>query len=195
MSWDGVARALLEVADPLRPGVPDAVDGLRALGLRPVVLTGDDEGAARGLATGLAVEEVVAEVRPADRGGAVARLREAGRTVAVVGGPGDEAALAAADVALGRHGAVRLAGTGVALHDDDPLTAVDALRTARRTARTVERTITGAAAYHLVAVPLAATGLLHPLAAALAAACYPVIALLHAAALRRVPALPRPDPS
>jgi P-type Cu+ transporter len=195
VSWDGVARALLEVADPLRPGVPDAVDGLRALGLRPVVLTGDDEGAARGLATGLAVEEVVAEVRPADRGGAVARLREAGRTVAVVGGPGDEAALAAADVALGRHGAVRLAGTGVALHDDDPLTAVDALRTARRTARTVERTITGAAAYHLVAVPLAATGLLHPLAAALAAACYPVIALRHAAALRRVPALPRPDPS
>ena len=64
VSWDGVARAVLEVADPLRPGVPEAVDGLRALGLRPVVLTGDDEGAARGLATGLAVEEVVAEVRP-----------------------------------------------------------------------------------------------------------------------------------
>jgi P-type Cu+ transporter len=195
VSWDGVARALLEVADPVRPGVPDAVDGLRALGLRPVVLTGDDEGAARGLATALAVEEVVAELRPADRGDAVARLREAGRTVAVVGGPGDEAALAAADVALGRDGTMRLVGSGVALHDDDPLTAVDALRTARRTARTVERTITGAAAYHLVAVPLAATGLLHPLAAALAAACYPVVALLHAAALRRVPALPRPEPA
>lgn len=195
VSWDGVARALLEVTDPVRPGVPDALDGLRALGLRPVVLTGDDEGAARGLATPLAVEEVVAELRPADRGDAVARLREAGRTIAVVGGPGDEAALAAADVALGRDGAVRLAGNGVALHDDDPLTAVDALRTARRTARTVERTITGAAAYHLVAVPLAATGLLHPLAAALAAACYPVVALLHAAALRRLPALPRREPA
>ena len=107
-----VARALLEVADPVRPGVPDAVDGLRALGLRPVVLTGDDEGAARGLATALAVEEVVAELRPADRGDAVARLRAAGRTVAVVGGPGDEAALAAADVALARDGAMRLVGTG-----------------------------------------------------------------------------------
>ena len=81
----------------------------------------------------------------------------------------------------------------VSLRDADPLTAVDALRTARRTMRTVERTLSGAAAYHLVALPAAAAGLLHPLAAAAAAAVCPVIALLHAAALRRIPTSPRPD--
>jgi Cu+-exporting ATPase len=194
VSWDGMARAVLEVADPVRPGAGEAVDGLHALGLHPMLLTGDDAGAARGLADALTVVGTVAEVRAADRGHVVTRLREAGHTVAVVGGPGDEAALAAADVALVRGGAAT-PEHGVALQDDDPLTGVDALRTARRSARTVERTVTTAAAYHLVALPLAATGLLHPLAAALAAACYPVVALLHATALRRVPALPRPDPT
>lgn len=212
VSWDGVARAVLEVVDPVRPGVADAVRGLRRLGLLPVLLTGDDAGAARGLAASLGVQEVVAEVAAADRGSAVARLRAAGCTVAVVGGPADEAALNEADVALAHRGVAEIdggaretgscpAGCGprvggarsfeVALRDDDPLTAVDALRTARRTVRTVERTISGAAIYHLVALPVAAAGLLYPLAAAAAAAACPVVALLHAAALRRIP--PRPD--
>ncbi|HEX5812517.1 MAG TPA: HAD family hydrolase [Pseudonocardia sp.] len=212
VSWDGVARAVLEVVDPVRPGAPEAVRTLRRLGLLPVLLTGDDAGAARGLAASLGVEEVVAEVAATDRGSAVARLRAAGCTVAVVGGPADEAALNEAEVALVYRGAAEIdggarettscpAGCGpsvggarsseVALRDDDPLTAVDALRTARRTVRTVERTISGAAAYHLVALPVAAAGLLHPLAAAAAAAACPVVALLHAAALRRIP--PRPD--
>ncbi len=211
VSWDGVARAVLEVVDPVRPGAADAVRALRRLGLLPVLLTGDDAGAARGLAASLGIEEAVAEVAAADRGSAVARLRAAGRTVAVVGGRADEAALNEADVALARVAAEIDGGTRetascpagcgpraggarsseVALRDGDPLTAVDALRTARRTVRTVERTISGAATYHLVALPVAAAGLLHPLAAAAAAAACPVVALLHAAALRRIP--PRPD--
>jgi Cu+-exporting ATPase len=83
--------------------------------------------------------------------------------------------------------------SAVTLRDDDPLTAVDALRTARRTVRTMERTLSGVTVYHLVALPVAAGGLLHPLAAAAAAAICPVIALLHAAALRRLPTIPRPD--
>jgi Cu+-exporting ATPase len=214
VSWDGVARAVLEVVDPVRPGAAEAVRGLRRLGLLPVLLTGDDVGAARGLAATLGVEEVVAEVAAADRGVAVARLRATGRTVAVVGGPSDEAALHKADVALAHRGAAEVDGcaretpaclagcvpsTGgvrpstVTLRDDDPLTAVDALRTARRTVRTMERTLSGATVYHLVALPVAACGLLHPLAAAAAAAVCPVIALLQAAALRRIPTTPRLD--
>ena len=77
--------------------------------------------------------------------------------------------------------------------DDDPLTAVDALRTARATMRTVERTLTGTAAYHLIALPAAIAGLLPPLAAAVAAAAFPTAALLHATALRRLRPLPRPE--
>ena len=140
--------------------------------------------------------------------------RATGRTVAVIGGPADEAALREADVALAHRGAAEVDGcaretpacpagcvpstagvrpSAVTLRDDDPLTAVDALRTARRIARTMERTLSGAAVYHLVALPVAAAGLLHPLAAAAAAAVCPVIALLHAAALRRIPTTPRPD--
>ena len=202
------------MVDPVRPGAAEAVRGLRRLGLLPVLLTGDDAGAARGLAATLGVEDVVAEVAAADRGAAVARLRATGRTVAVMGGPADEAALREADVALAHRGAAEVGGcagetpvcpagcvpstggvrpSGVTLRDADPLTAVDALRTARRIARTVERTVSGAATYHLVALPVAAAGLLHPLAAAAAAAVCPVIALLQAAALRRIPTTPRPD--
>jgi P-type Cu+ transporter len=214
VSWDGVARAILEVVDPVRPSAAEAVRGLRRLGLLPVLMTGDDAGAARGLAATLGVEEVVAEVAAADRGAAVARLRATGRTVAVVGGPADDAALREADVALALRGAAEVDGcnretpacpagcvastggvrpSAVTLRDDDPLTAVDALRTARRTVRTMERTLSGVTVYHLVALPVAAGGLLHPLAAAAAAAICPVIALLHAAALRRIPTTPRAD--
>jgi len=206
VSWDGVARAVFEVTDPIRPGAPEAAHALRELGLTTVLLTGDDPGAARGLATVLGV----AEVAPGDRGTAVARLRAAGRTVAVVGGPADRTALAQADVALVSGSAAAATRVsccdanpgpahqdggrlGVASVDDAPLTAVDALRTARATMRTVERTLTGAAAYHLVALPAAAAGLLPPLAAAGGAAAFAVAALLHATALRRLRPLPRPD--
>jgi len=197
VSWDGVARAVFEVAAPARPGAAPAAHALRDLGLASVLLTGDDPGAARGLAAVLGVEEVLAEVGATDRGAAVTRLREAGRTVAVIGGPADHAALAEADVALVRPGAVddavlRRPGV-VTLADVCPRTAVDALRTARATARTIERTLTGAAAYHLVALPAAVAGLLPPLAAALAAAVFPAGALLHVGALRRIRALPRPE--
>jgi P-type Cu+ transporter len=182
VSWDGVARAVLEIDDPVRPTGPEAVRRLRALGITPVLLTGDDSGAARGLAAVLGVDpdEVLAEVGPDRRAAAVAGLRAQGRTVAVLGGPADAAALAAADVPLGHgtSGGLPTGGqadagsaglTGVMLRDDDPLTAVDALRVARRAVRTVERVLVAIVAYHLAALPLAATGLLPPVAAAAAA--------------------------
>ena len=219
VSWDGVARAVLEVAAPVRPRVAAAVRRLHDLGIVPVLLTGDDAGAARGLAAvlGMDPDQVMAPVARHDRAAAVAALRARGRTVAVLGGPQDAPALAAADVALVRCTPVdgtpadspapgslapdfpaygvpagRADGAGFVLLDDDPLAAVDALHLARRTVRTVRRGLTGAAAYHLAALPLAAAGLLPPLvAAALAAAC-PVVAAAHAAALRRTRPAPRP---
>jgi Cu+-exporting ATPase len=193
VAWDGVARAVLEVADPLRPGAAEAVGLLRGLGLTPVLLTGDDVGTARGLAAALGVERehVVAEVPPAERADAVERLRSGGRTVAVLGGPADAAALAAADAALLRGPEADERSDAVTLRDDDPLTAVDAVRVARRTVGTVERALTAVAAYHLAALPLAAAGLLTPLVAAAAAAACPVAVVAYALAPRRVRPVPR----
>ena len=191
VSWDGVARAVLEVTDPLRAGAPEAAHALRELGLSAVLLTGDDAGAARGLAAALGIEEVLADVAADDRGAAVARLRAGrdapSRSSAARPTRGHSAVPTSRSV---RHGGER---PGAVATDDDPLTAVDALRTARATARTVERTLTGAAAYHLVVLPAAVAGLLPPLAAAAAAVAFPVGVLLHATALRRIRALPRPD--
>jgi Cu+-exporting ATPase len=204
VSWDGVARAVLEVADPLRSGSAEAVRQLHGLGIAPVLLTGDDADAARGLAAvlGVAPDGVLARVARGDRAAAVTALRAQGRTVAVLGGPDDAAALAAADVALlrapdaARDGAVGATGVppGFVLRDGDPLAAVDALRLARRAARTVERGLAAGVAYHLAALPAAAAGLLPPLAAAALAAAHPVAALVHAAALRRVRASAPPAP-
>jgi Cu+-exporting ATPase len=202
VSWDGVARAVLEVAAPLRSGAAEAVRQLRGRGIVAVLLTGDDAGAARGLAAllGVAPDRVLAQVARGDRAAAVAALRAQGRTVAVLGGPDDAAALAAADVALLRAADRADADpsddgcAGFTLRDDDPLTAVDALGLARRTVRTVERGLTAGAAYHLAVLPAAAAGLLPPLPAAALAAAHPVAALLHAAALRRVRAAAPPAP-
>jgi len=193
VSWDGVARAVLEMADPVRPGAAEAVRRLHELGIVPVLLSGDDAGAARGLAAVVGVDpgQVLAPVARHDRAAAIAALQAQGRTVAVPGGPADAAVLGAADVALVRPDGAA-GGTGFALLDDDPLTAVDALHLARRTVRTVRRGVVATAAYHLAALPAAAAGLLPPLAAGALAAAYPVLALLHAAALRRVRPIARP---
>lgn len=175
VSWDGVARAVLVVADPPRPGATAAVRRLRALGVRPVLLGGDHPDAIRAPAAALGADP--------------ARELPAGATVAVLGAgadaPGADLVLAP-DAGAGPE-------DGIALRDADPLTAVDALRVARRAARTVERVVTATLAYHLVALPLAAAGLLPPPAAAAAATVWPVVAVASAARLRRLRATPRPD--
>jgi Cu+-exporting ATPase len=207
VSWDGVARAVLEVVDPDRPQSAEVVRRLHGLGIVPVLLAGDDAGVARGAAEALGVdpEQVLAPVATGDRAAAVAALRAQGRTVAVLGGPDDAAALAAADVALVRgsgsavpSGHVRSDGPDpvvIALRDDDLLVAIDALRLARRAVRTVERTLIGAVAVHLVALPAAAAGVLPPLAAAVITAGAPAVAVLHTAATLRMRAVPRPATS
>jgi P-type Cu+ transporter len=212
VSWDGVARAVLEIDDPVRPAGPEAVRRLRELGITPVLLTGDDTGAARGLAAVLGVDpgEVIAEVGPDRRAATVAGLRARGRTVAVLGGPAEAAALTAADVPLvhGTPGGLPTGGpeppagsvpsgdlAGVVLRDDDPLTAVDALRVARRAVRTVQRVLVAIVAYHLAALPLAATGLLPPVAAAAAAVACGGGAVACAVRLSGVRPLARPTAS
>ena len=191
VSWDGVARAVLEVEDPLRSGSAAAVRSMCRLGITPVLLTGDDAGTGRGLAAALGIDpaDVLAEVAPDGRAAAVAGLRARGRTVAVLGGPVDAESLAVADVALVRPGGPPL--DGIALADDEPLTAVDALRLARRAVRTVERVVVATVAVHLVALPLAATGLLPPLVAAAVTAAWPAAAATSAAELRRLRPLER----
>jgi Cu+-exporting ATPase len=157
--------------------MPEAVGRLRGLGIVPVLLTGDDDGAARGLATqlGIAPDDVRAEARREDRGAVVAALRARGRTVAVVGGLGDAEALAAADVAL------------VEQPGEEAHVALDTLRLARRAARTVERVLTATAAHHVAALPVAAAGMLPPLGAAALAAVHPVVLVAWAAGLQRAP--------
>jgi P-type Cu+ transporter len=218
VSWDGVARAVLEVVDPVRPESVEVVRHLHRLGIVPLLLTGDDAGVARGTAEALAMnpEQVLAEVTADARAAAVTALRAQGRTVAVLGGPDDAAALAAADLAMvrpraaaespGTTGRVPRPDSGAAvdgvptphpdhvlmLRDDDPLVAIDVLRLARRTVRTVERTLTAAVAVHLLALPAAAAGVLPPLAAAAAAALASLATARRAAAVRRLGAVRRP---
>jgi Cu+-exporting ATPase len=191
VSWDGVARAVLEVAAPVRTGLPEALRLLRGRGIVPVLLTGDDAAAARGLAAQLGIDQddVRAEVRRDDRGAVVAELRARGRTVAVVGGPDDAVALAAADVALveqPRPGTQPPGGIQPG-EGTRPHVALDALHLARRAAGTVERGLTATLAHHLAALPVAAAGLLPPLAAAVLAAAHPVVLVAWAATLRRAP--------
>ena len=189
VSWDGVARAVLEIDDPVRPESAAAVRLLRELGLTPVLLTGDDAGAAQGLAGVLGVDPQDVLTCPGDGSDAVAGLRAGGRTVAVLGGPADAAVLGAADVALIHADPVtpRLDDpAGIALRDDDPLTAVDVLRVTRRSVRTVERVVVATVVYHLVALPLAATGLLAPVVAAAGAAVCAGGAGACAAVVRRI---------
>ena len=196
VAWDGVARAVIAVGDEVRPDSAAAVGGLRALGLTPILLTGDDGAAARVLAgqVGIDPEAVLAEVGPDDTVGVVRRLQGEGRVVAVIGDrEADAAALAAADLGLAL-------GPGAAAAGDHrtPLrgglpAALDAIRLARRTLRVIRSNRWFAVAYHTAALPLAASGLLNPLLAGAAMASSSVFVLANSLRLRRFCA-GRPDP-
>jgi Cu+-exporting ATPase len=188
VAWDGVARAVIAVGDEVRPDSAAAVAELRALGLTPILLTGDDGAAARVLAgqVGIDPEAVFAEVGPDDTAGVVRRLQGEGRLVAMIGDRVDDAAaLAVADlgVALGP-GAVG-PGDGLTMLRGDLPAAVDAMRLARRTLRVITSNRWIAVAHHTAALPLAASGLLHPLLAGAAMASSSVFVLANSLRLRR----------
>ena len=171
--WDGQPRAVLVVADTVRPTSAQAVAQLMALGLRPVLLTGDNAAAARAVAAALGIDDVIAEVLPADKVEQIRRLQAAGRVVAMVGdGVNDAAALAQADLglAMGTGTDVAIEASDITVIRGDLLAVPDAIRLARRTLRTIKGNLFWAFAYNVAALPLAALGLLNPLIAGAAMA-------------------------
>jgi P-type Cu+ transporter len=188
VAWDGAARAVLVVADTIKPTTAEAIASLRALGLRPVLLTGDNETAARTVAAEVGIDEVIAGVLPAGKVDAVKRLQDAGRVVAMVGdGVNDDAALAQADLglAMGTGTDVAIEASDLTLVRGDLRAAVDAIRLARRTLSTIKGNLFWAFAYNIAALPLAALGLLNPLIAGIAMACSSVFVVSNSLRLRR----------
>ncbi|RKN37520.1 heavy metal translocating P-type ATPase [Streptomyces hoynatensis] len=173
VAWDGRARALLEVADQVKPTSAEAVARLRALGLRPVLLTGDNARAARAVAAEVGIEEVIAEVLPEEKAKVVGRLQAEGRRVAMVGdGVNDAAALATADLglAMGTGTDAAIEASDLTLVRGDLRAAADAIRLARRTLRVIRGNLVWAFGYNVLAIPLAAAGLLNPMLAGAAMA-------------------------
>jgi Cu+-exporting ATPase len=188
LSRDGVAQAVLVVADAIKPTSAEAIAGLRTLGLRPVLLTGDNQTAARAVAAEVGIDEVIAEVLPAGKVDIVTRLQADGRVVAMVGdGVNDAAALAQADLglAVGTGTDVAIEASDLTLVRGDLRAAVDAIRLARRTLGTIKGNLFWAFAYNIAALPLAAFGLLNPLIAGIAMACSSVFVVSNSLRLRR----------
>ncbi|SDF80037.1 Cu+-exporting ATPase [Lentzea fradiae] len=187
VAWDGQARAVLVVADTVKPTSREAVGRLRALGLRPVLLTGDNEAAARAVAAEVGIDEVIAEVLPADKVDVVKRLQDEGRVVAMAGdGVNDAAALAQADLglAMGTGTDVAIEASDLTLVRGDLLAAADAIRLARRTLGTIKGNLFWAFAYNVAALPLAALGLLNPMIAGAAMAFSSVFVVSNSLRLR-----------
>nr|WP_256097070.1 heavy metal translocating P-type ATPase [Streptomyces agglomeratus] len=173
VAWDGEARAVLEVADAVKDTSAEAVRRLRALGLTPILLTGDNRAVAESVAREVGIDEVFAEVMPQDKVDVVKKLQAEGRSVAMVGdGVNDAAALAQADLglAMGTGTDAAIEAGDLTLVRGDLLAAADAIRLSRRTLGTIKSNLFWAFAYNVAALPLAASGLLNPMIAGAAMA-------------------------
>jgi Cu+-exporting ATPase len=190
VGWDGEARAVLVVSDAVKPSSAEAVRMLRGLGLRPFLLTGDNAAVAGSVAAevGIPAADVIAGVMPEDKVAVIRRIQAAGRYVAMVGdGVNDAAALAQADLglAMGTGTDAAIAAADLTLVRGDLRVAADAIRLSRRTLATIKGNLFWAFGYNVVALPLAAAGLLNPMIAGAAMAFSSVFVVGNSLRLRR----------
>jgi P-type Cu+ transporter len=186
--WDRQVRAVLIVADQVKPTSAEAIREMRGLGLTPVLLTGDNARTAAAVGRAVGIDDVRAKVLPADKVSVVRDLQRAGRVVAMVGdGVNDAAALAQADLGLsmGTGTDAAIQASDLTLVAGDLRAAADAIRLARKTLSTIKGNLFWAFAYNVAAIPLAAAGLLNPLIAGAAMAFSSVFVVTNSLRLRR----------
>jgi Cu+-exporting ATPase len=187
VGWDGKARGILVVADTVKPSSAEAIAQFKAIGLTPILLTGDNEAVARQIAAEVGIEEVIAEVLPKDKVDVVTRLQREGKIVAMIGdGVNDAPALAQADLglAMGTGADVAIEASDITLVRGDLRSAVDAIRLSRKTLGTIKTNLFWAFAYNVAAIPVAALGMLNPMLAGAAMALSSVFVVGNSLRLR-----------
>jgi Cu+-exporting ATPase len=188
VGWDGWARGVLVVTDTVKRSSVEAVRRLRALGLTPILLTGDNAAPARAVAREVGITDVIAEVMPEDKAAVLRDLQDDGEVVAMVGdGVNDAAALATADLglAMGTGTDAAIEAADLTLVGGDPRSVADAIRLSRATLNVIKGNLFWAFAYNLAAIPLAATGLLNPMIAGGAMALSSLFVVSNSLRLRR----------